>query len=73
MLSCDENKNMCSEQACEVILNRHFDVALIICSDSDKKEQAETLAESLSAKYPDTEFIVTLGGQPIYDYIIIFN
>ena len=73
VLSCDENKNMCSEQACEVILNRHFDVALIICSDSDKKEQAETLAESLSAKYPDTEFIVTLGGQPIYDYIIIFN
>ena len=50
-----------------------FDVVLVIAGSSVKGGRAEALTQALTAKYRRTEFICIDGGQPVYDYIMIFE
>ena len=47
------------------------DVALIIYGSEADPEAAATLPARLAATCPMTEFILTDGGQPVYNYILV--
>lgn len=49
------------------------DVALVFYGADVPAEEAEQVAQTLGNQYPMTEFMVTHGGQPVYDYIIILT
>ena len=38
--------------------------------NTDLKEEAEKLANSLETEYEDIEFEVQYGGQPVYSYFV---
>lgn len=50
-----------------------FDVVLVISGMSADGAKAEELTQKLAEKYRRTEFIHIDGGQPVYDYIMIFE
>ena len=50
-----------------------YDVALLICGAGVPEDEAKALYDSFSAEYKRCEFIMIDGGQPVYDYIIIFE
>jgi dihydroxyacetone kinase-like predicted kinase len=45
-------------------------LASFIYGFSVTEEEAESLADSLAEEYPDIEFEVQYGGQPLYYYLI---
>lgn len=55
---------------CEKTGIQDHDVALLFYGQDVSEEQAQNIYETLSSRYPDTEFMLTNGGQPIYDYIL---
>ena len=49
------------------------DLAILLFGEGESEENASALAEALTERFPDTEFIPTNGGQPIYHYTIIIR
>ena len=47
------------------------DVALIIYGSETDPQAASTLPGRLATTCPMTEFILTDGGQPVYNYILV--
>lgn len=47
------------------------DLAILLFGEDESEDAASALAEQLSERFPDTEFIATHGGQPIYHYTLI--
>ncbi len=47
------------------------DVALVFSGQDVPAEQATAIVDALGREYPRTEFMLTEGGQPIYDLIIV--
>ena len=69
---CDaSNPEEAVMQLCEKIEVADHDVALIFKGEDSQMDEAEQLAERLQKQYPRTEFIMTDGGQPVYNYIIV--
>ena len=48
-------------------------MVLIFSGIGTDPEQAAGLADTLTREYRRTEFIYIDGGQPVYDYILIFE
>ncbi len=50
-----------------------FDVILLLRGNDASSQETDELAAELSDKYPSTEVIRLEGGQPVFDYILIFE
>ena len=50
-----------------------YDVAMLICGADAGDSEANELYSKLSDTYKRTEFIMIDGGQPVYDYILVFE
>ena len=60
-----------SELLDTMIARKSEDAIVTIFYGSDvTEEQAEAIADEAQKKYPDAEFIVQSGGQPLYYYYI---
>ena len=58
-------------QLCAKIEVADHDVALVFKGEDSPMDAAEQLVAHLQQQYPRTEFIMTDGGQPVYNYIIV--
>lgn len=58
-------------ELCEKIEVADHDVALLFKGEDTPMDDAEQVVERLQKIYPRTEFIMTDGGQPVYNYIIV--
>lgn len=58
---------------CERLGAGNCDILLILRGEAVSEEEAERLKSELSEKYKKTEVIVMDGGQPVHDYIIVFE
>ena len=47
------------------------DVAIVFSGEGVPATEAESLLQQLQSQYPRTEMMLTEGGQPVYDYIIV--
>lgn len=69
---CDaSNPEEAAMQLCEKIDVADHDVALIFKGADSSSDAAEQLVERLQKQFLRTEFIMTDGGQPVYNYIIV--
>ena len=50
-----------------------YDIILIICGGDVPSDEVHALTDKLRESYRRTEVITIDGGQPIYDYIMIFE
>lgn len=50
-----------------------YDVVLLLSGSGVPEDEAEALRRKLEEKYPFTEVIRLVGGQPVFDYIMIFE
>ena len=62
-----------AEGLCEKLNAGKYDVLLLICGSGTTDDDAKRLCISLQEKYKRTEVIMIDGGQPVYDYIIVFE
>ena len=69
----DPDREAAALALCSAMEAGDFDVVLIIGGRDIDAEKAETLREKLENTYKRTEFIYIDGGQPVYDYILIFE
>ena len=69
----DPDREAAAFALCSALEAGDFDVVLIIGGRDIDAEKAETLREKLETTYKRTEFIYIDGGQPVYDYILIFE
>ena len=62
----------CSEALIERMISSLDDCGFISVyyGEGTTKEEAQKLIDSLSEKYPDIEFMLRFGGQPLYYYFI---
>lgn len=60
-------------QFCALAGAGDYDVVLVIKGADVPLEEAETACNELGRLYPRTEFILNDGGQPIFDYITVFE
>ena len=58
---------------CDKLNAGSYDILLILAGEEPKSENAQKMADTLSAKYTRSEVIMVNGGQPIYDYIMILE
>ena len=49
----------------------NHEVAIVFSGEGVPSVEAEALMQQLQAQYPRTEMMLTEGGQPVYDYIIV--
>ena len=47
------------------------EVAILFSGAGVPANEAEFLLQQLQSQYPRTEMMLTEGGQPVYDYIIV--
>ena len=52
------------------MLNEDKEVVTLYYGQDVTEEKAEAFVESLQEKYPDIEFILHYGGQPLYYYVL---
>ncbi len=50
-----------------------FDVLLLICGKDSDETRAKELYERLSKDFPGTEIIMSDGGQPVFDYMLLLE
>lgn len=59
------------EELCRATNVDEHDVALLFYGEGVGEEEVASLSSSLEKEFPRTEFIMTDGGQPVFDYIIV--
>lgn len=69
----DPNKNNAALSLAAAIGAGKYDVAMLICGADTSSEESQELYSKLTSEYKRTEFIMIDGGQPVYDYIIVFE
>ena len=70
ILSCGKSAGEAAVALAGRIGTGEHDAAVIFYGNGTGAEEAGELAASLQAAFPRTEFILTDGGQPVYNYII---
>ena len=50
-----------------------FDVVILLFGEDQPEDEADALKNKLEDLFPDTEFILLDGGQPIYQYTFIIQ
>ncbi len=73
ILSDDKDIEKAAEGLCEKLSAGEHDLVIVLSGENRTEEDAEKLCNRLSAKFPGTEFAPAAGGQPIYDFIMIFE
>lgn len=58
-------------QLCDKMQTADHDVALVFSGEETQQIDNESLINRLQGIYPRTEFILTEGNQPVYNYIIV--
>lgn len=59
--------------ACRAVGTGNYDVLLLLGGSAVPEDEAEALRQKLEQANPLTEVIHLSGGQPIFDYIMIFE
>ena len=79
-LCFDRDRILCADKDEDDAIVRYFegapeafDVAILLFGEDQKEEDAAALRDRLEDLFPDTEFILRNGGQPIYRYTIIMQ
>ena len=73
ILCSSSDRQKASEMLCEKLDAASFDVILIFKGKDVPAEEAEALRVSLESRYRRSEVIMIDGGQPVFDYIFIFE
>lgn len=62
-----------TEKLIEIMLEKHGGegVVTLYCGEGTSEDEASKLADRISEKHADSEFIVQHGGQPLYYYYIL--
>ena len=71
--ACEKDRGAAALKLCEALEAGACDVVLVIGGAAVGEEEAADLLEKLESTYKRTEFIYIDGGQPVYDYILIFE
>ena len=71
--ACEKDRGAAALKLCEALEAGSCDVVLVIGGAAVGEEEAADLLEKLESTYKRTEFIYIDGGQPVYDYILIFE
>lgn len=58
---------------CDKLDANSYDVILLLAGENATAEEAQRLYDDLSGKYKDVEIIMRDGGQPIHDFILVFE
>ncbi|MBO4326390.1 MAG: DAK2 domain-containing protein [Clostridia bacterium] len=69
----DPDREEAAFKLCKALDAGDMDVILIIGGANADAEKAEELRSRLESEFKRTEFIYIDGGQPVYDYILIFE
>jgi len=71
---CDAgNRNDAAEKLCDALNAGKKDLLILLRGAEVSEEEAASLSQTLQKKYTNTEIILTYGGQPIHDYILILE
>ena len=68
--SCS-TRNEAALKAAEALGMQLHEVALLFFGEDTPAEEAQALATELGTRFPRTETMLTDGGQPVYDYLIV--
>ena len=71
ILTSRQSRNEAAMTVAEAVGLQLHEVAIIFHGSDTPASEAEALAAGLMKKYPRTEIMLTDGGQPVYDYIIV--
>ena len=58
---------------CDKLDANSYDVILLLAGENATAEEAQRLYDDLSGKYRDVEIIMRDGGQPLHDFILVFE
>jgi dihydroxyacetone kinase-like predicted kinase len=58
------------EKTIDHFLEKEHELITLYYGEDVKEEEAEKLVEALSQKYPDVDFELHYGGQPLYYYLV---
>ena len=67
----DPDRAKLAQALCARMDFAEHEVAIVISGAEAPAAEAEALLQQLQAQYPRTEMMLTEGGQPVYDYIIV--
>ena len=71
---CDSSdRNEAAAGLCGKLDAGSYDVLLVFKGSDVAQEEADALQARLQAEYRNTEVVVCDGGQPVFDYIMIFE
>lgn len=73
ILSDSRDRETAAEELAARMQAGEYGVLLLIAGTEAKADSARSLCDHLSAAYPSTEVILIDGGQPIYDYMLVFE
>ena len=59
------------QELCGKMAFADHEVAILFSGAGVPANEAESLLQQLQSQYPRTEMMLTEGGQPVYDYIIV--
>jgi dihydroxyacetone kinase-like predicted kinase len=71
--AADPVRERAALQLCEAVGTGNYDVLLLLGGSAVPEDEAEALRQKLEQANPLTEVIRLSGGQPIFDYIMIFE
>lgn len=58
---------------CEKLDAGSYDIILLLAGENATAEESQKLYDELSGKYRDVEIIMRDGGQPLHDFILVFE
>lgn len=67
----DPDRSKLVQALCAKMAFADHEVALVFSGAGVPAAEAEALLQQLQGQYPRTEMMLTEGGQPVYDYIIV--
>ena len=67
----DPDRAKLAQALCAKMDFADHEVAIVFAGAEVPAAEAEALLQQLQAQYPRTEMMLTEGGQPVYDYIIV--
>ena len=70
ILSVSENVSEATSKLIDEMLDDDSDFVSLYYGDEVSEEEAEELLEQIEKEFPDIEFELNYGGQPIYYYYI---
>ena len=71
VLVCESSRDGAAEKLCDSLDIADHDVVLIFSGKDVPAAEAQGLKEKLGLRYRRTDFMLTDGCQPVYDYIIV--